>query len=453
MDKERNRDEEQREKKQRRQERRQARIERRRERRKNRYTARHQLMRLPILILLAAVGLFVPKLLSAFPQETERIYSRTIYPVISRVLGAVSSVFPFSLAEILMFSVGAILLIVLFVRLFRLAFSKLLKRRRNRQRFYSYLISLGIFAGIMLNLFYALWGINHYRMPVAELLGFSNELAQVNAAKAEYEANPESESYAELLGAACERLAAAAAENRSGLPENQNGVFTVADENAAFNSVKAAYSALGSVNGLFGGRVYSAKPLKFSTLFSRLDIAGIYIPYTAEANVNTDQPALLLFATAAHENAHYFGFAREAEANFLAYYVSLFSNDPAMRYSCEMLALMQCMNRLASVDEKRFYSVRERFFTPAMMRDLADYSRWTEKYENDPLGAANDKINDAYLKHNGQTAGTSSYGDAAELVVAAGMRNEVWSVESGELLMRNEEFGMRNKVWSVGSGE
>ena len=157
-------------------------------------------------------------------------------------------------------------------------------------------------------------------------------------------------------------------------------------------------------------------------MLSRLDISGIYIPYTAEANVNTEQPALLLFASASHETAHYFGFAREDEANFIAYYVSGFSNDPAPRYSCEMLALMQCMNRLASVDEKLFYSVRERFFTPAMIRDLADYSRWTEQYKNDPLGSANNKINDAYLKHNGQTAGVNSYNDVAELLIAFEMR-------------------------------
>ena len=87
-----------------------------------------------------------------------------------------------------------------------------------------------------------------------------------------------------------------------------------------------------------------------------------------------------------------------------------------------MLALMQCTNRLASVDEKRFYSVRERFFTPAMIRDLADYSRWTEQYKNDPLGSANNKINDAYLKYNGQTAGVNSYNDVAELLIAFEMR-------------------------------
>ena len=376
-------------------ERQKIRRDRRRKKHENKYTARHQLLRLPILVLLAAAGMFAPKLLSSCPQPTERIYSRAIYPVISRVLGAASSIFPFSVAEVLIISVGALLTVTLVVRLFKLVFSKLLKRKHNRMRFYSCLISLGMFAGAMLNLFYALWGINHYKM----------------------------------LASTCEKIAAAAAENRSRLREDENGVFIADDKNpensalsAVFKSVQKAYAALGSQNELFGNPVFSAKSVHFSNMLSRLDISGIYIPYTAEANVNTEQPALLLFASAAHETAHYFGFAREDEANFIAYYVSGFSNDPALRYSCEMLALMQCMNRLASVDEKLFYSVRERFFTPAMIRDLADYSRWTEQHKNDPLGSANNKINDAYLKHNGQTAGVNSYNDVAELLIAFEMR-------------------------------
>lgn len=157
--------------------------------------------------------MFAPKLLSSCPQQTERIYSRAIYPVISRVLGAASSIFPFSVAEVLIISVGTLLAVTLVVRLFKLVFSKLLKRKHNRMRFYSCLISLGMFAGAMLNLFYALWGINHYRMPAASLLGLSDELERVNSAKSEFIAAAEtgdnwasSDIYAEMLASTCEKL-------------------------------------------------------------------------------------------------------------------------------------------------------------------------------------------------------------------------------------------------------
>ena len=143
MDKKHRNSEETYEKSVERHERQKIRRDRRRKKHENKYTARHQLLRLPILVLLAAAGMFAPKLLSSCPHQTERIYSRAIYPVISRVLGAASSIFPFSVAEVLIISVGTLLAVTLVVRLFKLVFSKLLKRKHNRMRFYSCLISLG----------------------------------------------------------------------------------------------------------------------------------------------------------------------------------------------------------------------------------------------------------------------------------------------------------------------
>lgn len=61
------------------------------------------------------------------------------------------------MAEVLIISVGTLLAVTLVVRLLKLVFSKLLKRKQNRMRFYSCLISLGMFAGVMLNLFYVFW--------------------------------------------------------------------------------------------------------------------------------------------------------------------------------------------------------------------------------------------------------------------------------------------------------
>lgn len=137
----------------------------RRKKHENKYTARHQLLRLPILVLLAAAGMFAPKLLSSCPQQTERIYSRAIYPVISRVLGAASSIFPFSVAEVLIISVGALLTVTLVVRLFKLVFSKLLKRKPQSNA----LLQLPDFAwdvcGRDAESFLCILGNNIYRMP------------------------------------------------------------------------------------------------------------------------------------------------------------------------------------------------------------------------------------------------------------------------------------------------
>ena len=83
-----------------------------------------------------------------------------------------------------------------------------------------------------------------------------------------------------------------------------------------------------------------------------------------------------------------------------------------------------------------------------MIRDLADYSRWTEQYKNDPLGSANNKINDAYLKHNGQTAGVNSYNDVAELLIAFEMRK--WRGENTYCLQVESPVKNVNlKIWKT----
>lgn len=367
---------------------------------KDKYTWLHQLVRLPLLLLIP-LGLMLPKLAAKYPDKIEMIYSRRIYPVIARAVGAVSSLVPTSLAEILIIAVVSILAIVLVIRFLKIPFGKLFNRRKNRIRFFSFVISLAIFAGVMLNLFYVMWGFNHYRYTVSNLLEIPVEKRST-----------------EDLAALCEKLAIEAAELREEVAEDSEGIFTIGSKQTAFRSVTKAYTALGERNELFSNKCYNAKYTIFPEALSKLDIAGIYIPYTAESNVNVEQPDLYVLSGAAHEVAHYFGFAREDEANFLAFYVSRFSNDAALRYSCTMMALNYCTSKLVQYDKDRYYQIREQHYTPGMLRDLASYRVYYEKYEDHPAKKVNNEINDAYLKYNGQEEGIKSYGKVVDLLLA-----------------------------------
>ena len=128
-------------------------------------------------------------------------------------------------------------------------------------------------------------------------------------------------------------------------------------------------------------------------------IAGIYIPFTAEANVNVHQPPLLLLSSGAHEMAHYLGFAREDEANFIAYLACIHSKDPCIRYSGVMLALIHCGNQLYKTDPIAYQAVWEACYSPGMIRDLRGYNEYWDRYEGQ-VEAAVDQLNDGYLKHN-----------------------------------------------------
>lgn len=364
------------------------------------YTTKHQLLRLPWLLLIV-VGFLIPKIAANYASGIEKIYSREIYPIISGIIASITSYIPVSVAEILIILIPALLVIILLVRLLNLTTGSLLKKHKNRIKFFSYLISLGIFFGIMLNLFYAIWGLNYFREPLADSL----------------ELNVKERSMDELAQA-YEELAKRAAELRDYVSEDESGVYTIGDHDEAFESVVEAYREMGTEHDIFLNSVYKAKSVKLSEYMSKAGIAGIYIPYTAEMNVNVNQPDLYILSGAAHETAHYMGFAREDEANFLAFYAAIFSDNVDLKYSAVMHALVNCGNKLYEKDAETYFAIREQYYTPGMYRDLDDYRQYIDKYEKETAQKVNDSMNDAYLKHNGLEDGIESYGRMVDLILA-----------------------------------
>ena len=146
-------------------------------------------------------------------------------------------------------------------------------------------------------------------------------------------------------------------------------------------------------------------------------IAGIYIPYFAEANVNINQPALLIASSAAHETAHYLGVAREDEANFVSYLACTYSLDASVRYSGTMLALINCANQLYASDAELYRRLVSEYYSEGMLRDLRDYNAYWDSFEG-PMEEAVDNMNDNYLKFNKQENGVKSYGMMVDLLLA-----------------------------------
>lgn len=260
-------------------------------------------------------------------------------------------------------------------------------------------ISIGIFAGVLINAFYAFWGLNHFRLPVSYSLNLSVQDYSVQ----------------ELL-AVFDCLLADAEQYRQYVDENENGVF-VADFDEVTDAILEAYELVGDENQAFSNIAYKPKKLFFSKKFSTLGISGIFIPYTAESNVNIDQPSLYIPTSAAHELAHYFGFARENEANFIAYYVSTFSSDYSYKYSATMNMLICSVNLIYESSLEKYVELRQRF-SAKLNADLDDYRTYLSKYSGNTWSEINDKVNDTYLKHNGHSEGIDSYEQVIELLIA-----------------------------------
>lgn len=365
---------------------------------KNKYSVKHLILK-SLWLILIPIGILIPKLFESNSQTIEHVYSRKIYPIISKILGAISSSVSSSVAEFLILAAVAIILLLLLYRIITVIFSKFKNKHKNRMKLLNSVISIGIFAGVLINAFYAFWGLNHFRLPVSYSLNLSVQDYSVQ----------------ELL-AVFDCLLADAEQYRQYVDENENGVF-VADFDEVTDAILEAYELVGDENQAFSNIAYKPKKLFFSKQFSTLGISGIFIPYTAESNVNIDQPSLYIPTSAAHELAHYFGFARENEANFIAYYVSAFSSDYSYKYSATMNMLICSVNLIYESSPEKYVELRQRF-SAKLNADLDDYRTYLSKYSGNTWSEINDKVNDTYLKHNGHSEGIDSYEQVIELLIA-----------------------------------
>ena len=373
---------------------------RKKSRERDRLTAKYQLLRL-FWLLLIPLGFLWPRLAGGSAEGVENIYSGKIYPVISRSLAFVSSSIPISIGLAIVLGLTAVFVLLIVVRLIRMIFGKLIHKRRNRIRFYSILISFGIFFGVLVNLFYAFWGMNTFRRPLSDTLCL--DIRQYSA---------------EELASACRILACRAAELRENVNEDENGVYDLGSIEDELDEMCNAYALLGEEHKEFSNKVYPAKPGKLSALFSKLNMAGIYVPFTAEISINVDQPDLYILAGAAHETAHYFGFVPEAEAGFIAFMLADYTDDPALEYSLIMNALVYCGNALCAKSPALYGELRATVYTEGMLRDLESYREYIASYEDDPAGDIGEKINDTYLKYSGQSEGVQSYGLMVDYILA-----------------------------------
>jgi len=153
-----------------------------------------------------------------------------------------------------------------------------------------------------------------------------------------------------------------------------------------------------------------------SPVLARLGISGIFVPFTGEPHVNVTLPEWTLPFTAAHEVAHQRGFAREDEANYLAFVTGMHHPDPEARYSAAMEASLYAMGALRHRDPAAAERLEARR-GPGPRRDLAALEAWRERYVG-RVAAVNQRVNDAYLRAQGQADGVQSYGRMVDLILA-----------------------------------
>lgn len=365
-----------------------------------------------LLLLFIPVSFFILWITRNNTEISEYIFARSIYKWLSQGISMISGIFPFSLMEVEVIAIP-LLAVYFSIRFIIKIYSKL----KNKKDDAGYTCVLGMInaaaaLGIILFLYVILGGINYYRYPFAVYSGLEIRESSVD------------ELYSLNLELADEAAMLRKQLHEEGGFEDANGVLQInnSDWNAVSDNMEDAFLKLSEKYPVLGGNYRSLKPVFFSKIMSRMEITGIFWPFTMEANVNIDAADYSIPATMGHELAHLRGFMREDEANFIGYLVCKESDNIAYQYSGIMLALNYAGNQLYRQDQTLYQSVREHYNTQ-MTADLREEYYYWKQFEDTVISTVSNTVNDNYLKANKQNDGVKSYGRMVDLLLAEYRKN------------------------------
>jgi len=347
-------------------------------------------------ILLLPLTILLTKLSRIFPDFIETYYSSFFYKIIASILSEITGFIPFSLAELIIihfcvFSLFHVLKIFILIYKFENRRSEILK---------NFGFNVLATSGIIYFSFQMLWGFNYQRLSLDKLLKLDIRVSS-------------STEVVEL----CNTLIKSSNSLRKNLKENKDGLMELPYNNSYI--LKTAYLGYDETSLKYpklGGNYGPPKTIFFSLPMSYTGITGFYFPFTSEANISTAEFDSSLPFTTEHEMAHQRGFAKEDEANYIAYVTCINHPDVYFKYSGTLSALTYSLNELQKIDNEKF---EELLFscTSGVLNDL-NYKKRIWKGYSGAIESIGNAVNDSYLKSQNQNSGTKSYGEMVDLLLA-----------------------------------
>ena len=338
----------------------------------------------------------------------DRIAMRVASPI-RGALGLFSSVYPFSLMEILI-AVSVIWLIYYIVRTIIVT-----TRRRGKLKILGKrLLVVAVAALYVWGLFCWLWNIGYHASGFAEKNGFAGGGVS-----------------AEDLAAVTRLFASRANELAPLVQRDEEGSY-IEDRREIFDISPLIYQHVFNEYPNLEGRLFRPKSMIFSWLMSRTGYTGIYFALTGESNINTRAPLFLMPATIAHELAHQRGVFAEDEANFVGILACVTSNYTVYEYAGYMSGLMYLRNALITADFQAWLDISDSL-CDEINRDLQEHSEYWQSQKTVETGVdfldtvltavtgtVSDAVNTAYdgfLRSQSQELGLQSYGACVDLLV------------------------------------
>lgn len=354
---------------------------------------------LRVLFVLVCLSLVV-FLLSLVSRGFAESYSRTVGGFLRKLLAGVSGVFPFSLAETALVA-GLIFVVYAAVRMIVEAVRKVPDEERFERRFNRVLTGI---VAICFSFYCLGFAPCNRRRSLADNLSLEREDVTITQ-------------ICECARFLQEELQACL-DAEEGIRYTPDGLsilpYSYSELSDRLNEVYAAcYDAYPFLTRIDA----PVKRVALSSWMTYTHISGIYIPYTGEANLNTNYPDYVTAFSAAHEMAHQRGIAHEDEANFMAFLVMYNSDDNYLRYAA-LLELYDCvLNAVYEEDSELFLTLM--YQTPrSVTREIIGFTNFFTPYSGSAASMVADAVNDTAIKLRGDANGSESYDKMIDLAVA-----------------------------------
>lgn len=332
-----------------------------------------------ILPFLTALFIFFTIRMAAInPDFIERYYSRGVYPFIAAFFSMISNTVPFSLWDLVW-----MLVILMTIIGFCLVISRIVSPKR-------YFLGLLRWLMIFYSVFYMSWGLNYYRPSLEKRLGWKKS-------------HPDEKEFESVLNSIIRNA-------------NDNYIkVSSADYTCIDNLLEESYRKRSKELGIDYPNGYRRpKNILLSSYFAKSGISGYFGPVFNEVHINSyELPSDYPF-TLAHEKAHQFGIANEAEANITAFIICTSSDDQRLKYS-GYLYLMLYFLKDAERDNN-YYEYLEKI-DDNVMDDLRFRARYHNVIRSKRMENFHNSANDIYLKKNNVSRGIKSYSQVVSLAI------------------------------------
>lgn len=338
-----------------------------------------------ILLAVSLVALLVVR----FVPGGGEFYASHLYPAISSVLSAVSSLTNRSLEEI--YVLLAVILLIIYPVIARVRYLKWKHVAITEME-----ILLTVYSW-----FYWGWGLNYFR---------DSFYVRQSVVPAAYDKDAFRSFLKEYTGEL----------NRS----EQESAGKQFDRNSIAKNIRDTYNSHRNLHRLCKAKErFEPKKTMFNSLYSGVGVSGYMGPFLCEMQINGDLPDEQFAFTYAHELAHMLGVSSEAEANFWAYSMCKRSGDAQVRNGA-YFGILPYVVASASylLDEKEFKAWAETIDKRTLQKHRRIREYWAGLY-SPTVGAVQDWTYDIFLKGNNVGSGVKNYGEVVGMIMSVREKN------------------------------